>query len=76
MLPVKTPENFKNISRNYPEKSKIAYHSFDPNSLNLEGWKALGFSEKQATTIVNYRDRNLHGSFKSRRFTKMLCNIT
>ncbi|ASE60337.1 hypothetical protein EGY07_14075 [Chryseobacterium indologenes] len=65
MLPVKTPENFKNISRNYPGKSKIAYHSFDPNSLNLEGWKALGFSEKQATTIVNYRDRNLHGSFKN-----------
>jgi DNA uptake protein ComE-like DNA-binding protein len=33
--------------------------------LDAEGWKALGFSEKQASTIINYRDRNLKGSFKS-----------
>jgi DNA uptake protein ComE-like DNA-binding protein len=32
---------------------------------DLEGWKKLGFSEKQAQVIVNYRDRNLKGSFKN-----------
>ncbi|AZA82872.1 hypothetical protein C1637_18000 [Chryseobacterium lactis] len=65
LLPAKTPESFRNFTKNNSEKNKIQYHPFDPNSLNLEGWKALGFSEKQATTIVNYRDRNLRGSFKS-----------
>ena len=27
--------------------------------------KKLGFNEKQAQVIVNYRDRNLKGNFKS-----------
>lgn len=65
LLPAKTPENFRNSGKNNPVKSKIQYHPFDPNQLDLEGWKALGFSEKQAITIINYRDRNLRGSFKS-----------
>ena len=65
LLPVKTPENFRNSGKNNPVKYKIQYHPFDPNQLDLEGWKALGFSEKQAITIINYRDRNLRGSFKS-----------
>ncbi|MGZ5210307.1 MAG: helix-hairpin-helix domain-containing protein, partial [Kaistella sp.] len=46
-------------------KAKIAYQPFDPNLTNLEGWRKLGFSEKQAQVIINYRDRNLKGSFKS-----------
>ncbi|PWN59923.1 helix-hairpin-helix domain-containing protein [Chryseobacterium viscerum] len=65
LLPAKTPENFRNYSKNNSVKTKIQYHSFDPNQLDLEGWKTLGFSEKQALTIINYRDRNLRGSFKS-----------
>lgn len=65
LLPTKTPENFRNFVKNNPVKSKVQYHSFNPNELDLEGWKALGFSEKQAITIINYRDRNLRGSFKS-----------
>lgn len=47
------------------EKAAITYSNFDPNTTNLEGWKALGFSEKQAQVIINYRDKNLKGSFKS-----------
>ena len=47
------------------EKPTVTYSPFDPNSTNLEGWKALGFSEKQAQVIINYRDKNLKGSFKS-----------
>ncbi|UKB78211.1 helix-hairpin-helix domain-containing protein [Chryseobacterium sp. MEBOG07] len=65
LLPAKTPENFRNFSKNNSVKTKIQYHSFDPNQLDLEGWKMLGFSEKQAVTIINYRDRNLRGSFKN-----------
>lgn len=65
LLPTKTPENFRNSVKNNPVKSKIQYHPFDPNQLGLDEWKALGFSEKQAITIINYRDRNLRGNFKS-----------
>ncbi len=66
LLPIKSPENFQNYARkNYDEKSKISYKPFDPNILDLQGWKSLGFSEKQAAVIVNYRERNLRGSFKS-----------
>lgn len=65
LLPSKTPEDFKVSGTPHPEKGKIAYHPFDPNSLGTDGWKAFGFSEKQANIIVNYRDRNLRGSFKN-----------
>jgi len=66
ILPEKTPANFKNFTKNFNvEKSKIQYHSFDPNTLDFEGWKSFGFSDRQAQTIINYRDRNLKGSFKS-----------
>lgn len=65
LLPVKTPDNFRKSGNQYAIKSTVQYHSFDPNTLNPDGWKGLGFSEKQANTIINYRDRNLRGSFKS-----------
>ncbi|KXH81458.1 helix-hairpin-helix domain-containing protein [Chryseobacterium kwangjuense] len=63
LLPEKTPDSFRNFEKKYGTPSKIQYRSFDPNVLDKDGWKALGFSEKQAQTIVNYRDRNLKGSF-------------
>lgn len=47
------------------EKPAINYQKFDPNTTDLESWKQLGFSEKQAQVIINYRDKNLRGSFKS-----------
>ena len=66
ILPEKTPANFNNYAKSFKsEKTKIQYHSFDPNTFDLEGWKSFGFSDKQAQIIVNYRDRNLKGSFKS-----------
>lgn len=37
------------------EEVPIEYFSFDPNTLNQEGWMRLGFSERQASMIVNYR---------------------
>ena len=65
ILPEKTPENKQNNKNLAIEKTKIKYYPFNPNELNAEGWQKLGFSEKQALVIVNYRDRNLKGNFKS-----------
>ena len=36
---------------------------FNPNDLDLEGWTKLGFTEKQAQTILNFK-RSLGGKFK------------
>ncbi|WBV56696.1 helix-hairpin-helix domain-containing protein [Chryseobacterium daecheongense] len=65
LLPEKTPENLKNISKSTEQKPRIYLRFFDPNTLNTAGWQSLGFSEKQALTIVNYRDRNLKGRFNT-----------
>lgn len=70
LLPESAPSNNyekKSFSQTQqtPEKPALTYQPFDPNTTNLEGWKALGFSEKQAQVIINYRDKNLKGSFKS-----------
>ncbi|WP_297984766.1 helix-hairpin-helix domain-containing protein [uncultured Chryseobacterium sp.] len=66
MLPEKTPENFRSFTSNKTfEKPKIQYHEFDPNLLDLEGWKALGFTENQAASILKYKNNYLKGSFRS-----------
>lgn len=66
ILPAKTPENLaaKFEKKKEKETFKITQH-FDPNELNLEQWQALGFSEKQATSILNYKNKILRGTFKS-----------
>ncbi|MCI3937094.1 helix-hairpin-helix domain-containing protein [Chryseobacterium aahli] len=66
ILPAKTPANFNAFAgKSNTFKSKTPQTAFDPNTLDVNGWMALGFSEKQANVIVNYRDRNLKGSFKT-----------
>ncbi len=66
ILPEKTPENFQQNTRKIAfAKPSIKYFDFDPNQLPIDGWQKLGFSEKQAQVIINYRDKNLKGSFKS-----------
>lgn len=66
ILPAKTPANFDSLSsKSSSTKTKFQQKNFDPNTLDINGWMALGFSEKQANVIVNYRDRNLKGSFKT-----------
>jgi len=48
-----------------PFKSEVKeVEDFNPNALKLEDWKAFGLSEKQAITLVNYR--NKIGGFKSK----------
>ncbi|MCW3169492.1 helix-hairpin-helix domain-containing protein [Chryseobacterium sp. 09-1422] len=66
ILPEKTPPNFNAYAgKSILIKHKTPQSSFDPNTLDVNGWINLGFSEKQANVIVNYRDRNLKGSFKT-----------
>ncbi|QAR30615.1 hypothetical protein EQP59_04240 [Ornithobacterium rhinotracheale] len=55
---LKTPKTFREQKR--PEISK-----FNPNSLDQKGWEKLGFSEKQAQTIIKYRDKILGGKFEN-----------
>lgn len=64
ILPAKTPDNFNHYATKDNAK-KCQITPFDPNILDLEGWRKLGFSEKQANVIINYRERNLKGSFKT-----------
>lgn len=65
ILPEKTPVGFVHTKNSDSKTTKIKYQHFNPNLLDVEGWQLLGFSDKQAQVIVNYRDRNLKGSFKS-----------
>jgi hypothetical protein len=66
LLPDKTPSSF--VGGNYKKENKlpvIHYAHFNPNILDKEGWEAIGFSEKQAAIIVNYRDKILGGNFRN-----------
>ncbi len=66
ILQARTPENIPTRLEKKQDKATVKISSyFDPNILNAEQWQTLGFSEKQAAVIVNYRDKNLRGSFKS-----------
>lgn len=59
---VSSPSNFNNPNQ---EKPKISYRNFNPNLLDLQDWMNLGFSEKQAQVILNYKNKNLKGLFKN-----------
>src|SRR5690606_24109464 len=67
LLPDSAPEKSAVADRFTPavQKPNTVYQKFDPNKTDLAGWKSLGFSERQAQVIINYRDRKLRGSFKS-----------
>ncbi len=39
------------------EVKEIQYFKFNPNQIGKESWMLLGFSEKQAQSIVKYRER-------------------
>ncbi|MGC4129089.1 MAG: helix-hairpin-helix domain-containing protein [Bergeyella sp.] len=58
----KATDSFAKISN---VKEKIQYHIFNPNELDLNGWMYLGFTEKQANTILNYKNKFLKGQFRT-----------
>lgn len=51
-------------------KRKITPFQFDPNSLDIDGWKKLGFTEKQAAGIIKYKDKG--GRFRKKEDLKKL----
>lgn len=44
------------------EASALAYFDFDPNAATAEEFKSLGFSDKLASRIINYRNKS--GKFR------------
>ncbi len=66
LLPEKVEMKNHQDSRSFAtvEKPTIHYTVFDPNELDLEGWMKMGFSEKQASTILNFKNKFHKGSFK------------
>ncbi len=48
-------EYIKRSKRTYrPKEREVTLFEFDPNTLNVQGWQDLGFSEKQAQAAVKY----------------------
>lgn len=52
----------KHENPQFEDRSKIKLFNFDPNTLNQDGFVDLGFSGKQAESIINYRKQ--YGAFK------------
>lgn len=65
MLPENSAEPERKIFSQKEVKPKPALTYFDPNVLGAADWINLGFSEKQAAVIMNYKNKNLKGSFKT-----------
>lgn len=55
--------NYNYYSQN-KSKPKINYKKFNPNEYSQNDWMSIGFSEKQALTILKYK-RSLGGNFSS-----------
>ena len=56
--------NTESSSKYHYDKPRIKYSKFNPNAYNQQDWERIGFSEKQALTILKYK-RSLGGEFKS-----------
>jgi len=63
-----------NYSNNYDNDSRIEIKDFDPNQINVSDWVKMGFSQKQAQSIVDYRQR--FGAFKKKEDLKKLYVIS
>jgi competence ComEA-like helix-hairpin-helix protein len=49
--------NIKTNKSTFSERKPIIYHTFNPNNFIIDDWVEFGFSEKQATSIVNYKNK-------------------
>ncbi|MEX1000989.1 MAG: helix-hairpin-helix domain-containing protein [Crocinitomicaceae bacterium] len=56
-----TKNNQKDVETK--QDNNVRLSPFYPNKINLEEWESLGFSQKQAASIVNYREK--YGPFTS-----------
>lgn len=67
LLPEFSSGNSQSNSNYYSQnksKAKIYYKKFNPNKYSQNDWMAIGFSEKQALTILKYK-KSLGGHFTS-----------
>lgn len=70
MIDPPAPENnYSNAFENDREKDE-SLKPFNPNNLSKNGWKDLGFSEKQAQSILDYK--NNYGPFEKKADIKRL----
>ena len=58
-------KKFDSKQPGFQAQAKYELKNFNPNELDADGWKALGFSQRQAEVIINYRNSILKGSFKN-----------
>ena len=63
LLPEKSKEDEKNEKKQ--SGKKIEYVKFNPNNFSENDWQKIGFSSKQATSILKYKNI-LGGQFKSK----------
>lgn len=54
-----SPSNFSNA-----ESKEIVLQNFNPNQIGVSDWVQMGFSEKQAQSIVDFK--NKYGDFKTK----------
>lgn len=60
------PENgFNETTTNSSKVKKYRLLTFDPNTYNVNDWMRIGFSEKQAESIIRYKN-SIGGKFKSK----------
>lgn len=48
------------------DKPSLILKAFNPNDLDRGQWEKLGFTPKQATTILNYKEKICRGNFTSK----------
>lgn len=71
------PHNYWNFDYNSPNRSavrKLKPFAFDPNTLPVDGWMRMGYSEKQANALDNYRKKG--GVFRKKEDLKKIFFIS
>ncbi len=61
---------FNNNTQNRSFGRKLTPFNFDPNTLTAEGWVKMGYSQKQAQAIENYRNKG--GVFRKKEDLKKI----
>jgi len=70
----KETENYSYEHQSGWQKEDLALFDFDPNLISISEWQDLGFSEKQAKVIIDYKTNR--GPFKSKEDLKKVFVIS
>jgi competence ComEA-like helix-hairpin-helix protein len=74
VLLAKKNKNYYNNKKSFSKNKILNPFPFDPNTLTLSGWQDLGFTEKEAQQIINYRSKG--GCFYTKDDVKKIYCIT